>query len=459
MARELAQNAARNGAPNWTPARTPAWTQDGTPARTQDGTPARTPAWTQDGIPARTQDRIPARTQDRIHGWARCRGILLPVLAGLALAPGALPTLAVAAGKAAEDKATAPAEAGEAGKSAGPATAKKKPDPVEAQRAVDNAAKLLAAGKTDQAIQALSATLASGNMPPAIMAKALFYRGTAYRQQKKPAQAIADFTSALWLKGGLSESDRAEGLRQRAAAYAEAGLNQGGDISPAGAVKPTPGKERTASPATPVPWSDGTSTSAPPTQAALVQEPSAAPATGGGFNLFANLFGGGPGSSWAAQSAAAPAAPRPDPAAISNAESSTAERSAAARPSQASAWSRQTQVESPRAARLETAAITTKDEPPRRATPEPEAPGKAGYLRIQIAAVRTPAEAQALAAKVMREHASTLAKREPQIDQTVMGNMGSFYRVLIGPFASPQETQSICAKLKGTGLDCLVTAQ
>jgi hypothetical protein len=166
--------------------------------------------------------------------------------------------------------------------------------------------------------------------------------------------------------------------------------------------------------------------------------------------------------------AAAPAAPRPDPAtaaprpdtaAILNAENSTAERSAPAKRTQANGWSRQTQVESARAARVETAAISTKEEPPRRATVVPEPPTRSGNLRIQIAAVRTQAEAQALAAKVMREHAGTLAKREPQIDQTIMGNMGSFYRVLIGPFASAQETQSICAKLKGTGLDCLVTAQ
>ncbi|MFZ0847790.1 MAG: SPOR domain-containing protein, partial [Hyphomicrobiaceae bacterium] len=81
------------------------------------------------------------------------------------------------------------------------------------------------------------------------------------------------------------------------------------------------------------------------------------------------------------------------------------------------------------------------------------------HTRIQIAAVRTQVEAKALAAKVMREHATILAAHAPQIDQTVMGNMGSFYRVLLGPFASAQETQSVCAKLKGSGLDCLVMAQ
>ena len=67
-----------------------------------------------------------------------------------------------------------------------------------------------------------------GNLPPAIMAKALLYRGIAYRQQKLPAQAIADLTSALWLKGGLGESDRADALRQRTSAYQEAGLRDGG---------------------------------------------------------------------------------------------------------------------------------------------------------------------------------------------------------------------------------------
>src|SRR5262249_58609784 len=125
----------------------------------------------------------------------------------------------------------------------------------EAQRAVEHAAKLIDAGKTEQAVQALSATLAGGNLPPATMARALLLRGSAYRQQKKPAQAIADFTSALWLKGGLSESDRADGLRQRAAAYSEAGLNQAGEVAPAGAAKELRSKERTASGA---PWGDST---------------------------------------------------------------------------------------------------------------------------------------------------------------------------------------------------------
>lgn len=381
--------------------------------------------------------------------------ILVPVAAVFGLA-SAFSTGALAAGKAADDKGAAgdQAEVGTQGAQA----AKKKPGPADAQRAVDNAAKLIDAGKTEQAVQALSATLAGGNLPPAIMARALLLRGIAYRQQKKPAQAIADFTSALWLKGGLSESDRADGLRQRTAAYQEAGLSQAGEIAPAGAKEARP-KERSASPAASAPWSDGTTTSTPPAQAAaLNQEQGAAATGGGGWDLFANLFGGS-GSAIAGQPAAGAASPPADAARILNAETSTAERPPPPRPAQTSGWARQTQVEGERSARVETGAIAGKQEPPRRYAALPEAGKKGGQFRIQIAAVRNQAEAKALAGKVMREHAAMLAAHEAQIDQTVMGNMGSFYRVLIGPFASAQETQGVCAKLKGAGLDCLVTAQ
>src|SRR5262245_49075499 len=72
-------------------------------------------------------------------------------------------------------------EAKEDTKEGAKAPAKKKQDPVEAQRAIEAATKLLKAGKADQAVQSLSATLGGGNLPPAVMAKALYVRGLAYR--------------------------------------------------------------------------------------------------------------------------------------------------------------------------------------------------------------------------------------------------------------------------------------
>ena len=61
---------------------------------------------------------------------------------------------------------------------------KSKQDPAEAQRRHRGGVKVLEAGKSDQAAQSLTTVLNGGNLPPAIMAKALLYRGIAYRQQK-----------------------------------------------------------------------------------------------------------------------------------------------------------------------------------------------------------------------------------------------------------------------------------
>ena len=149
---------------------------------------------------------------------------------------------------------------------------RKKQDPVEAQRAIEGAVKLLENGKADQAVQALTTTISGGNLPPAIMAKAMLYRGMAYRRQQKPAQAISDISGALWLKGGLSPTDRTNALQQRAAAYQEAGLTENGEpLAPAR------------------PGGSGA------TQAKELPSASQSSQSGSGWG---NLFGGG---SWASQ--------------------------------------------------------------------------------------------------------------------------------------------------------------
>jgi tetratricopeptide (TPR) repeat protein len=308
---------------------------------------------------------------------------------------------------------------------------KKKQDPAEAQRALESAVKLLEAGKSEQALQVLSQVLAGGSLPPAIMAKAMLYRGIAYRQQKKPAQAIADLTSALWLKGGLSEADRADAFKQRAAAYQEAGLTEGGQAKVIAAVPhASQTRERTASVAPN--WTTGTA-SAPSSAAAEASSPPAGQSNGG-WNLFGNLFGG--------SSTAAPSAPQTT-ASIQPSEAAPATAPPEKRARATSAWSRRTEVHSGGGPVVATA-LPAKTE---------------GRFRVQLANVRSQEEAKAMVVKVKREHASLLASREPEIDQAVVGNMGSFYRVRIGPYASQQEGQAVCAKLKGGGFDCLVVTQ
>jgi tetratricopeptide (TPR) repeat protein len=302
----------------------------------------------------------------------------------------------------------------------GAAQQSKKPSPAEAKAAIDAAAKLLEAGKAEPAVEALSRTLANGRLPPAIMAKALLYRGSAYRQLNKPAQAIADLTSALWVKGGLGEADRADALKQRAAAYHAAGLSDTG--------------------------------------AAAVSNTSAAGPTTGGWDFFGSLFGSSSSSPPPAppQPVASPPAP-PQPVASQPAPPQPVALPAAAPanipaaemapsphpPTATSAWTRNTQVHN-RPGDIETATASGRPE---------------GRFRIQIGMARTHDQAQEMAIKVKSRYGDAVGQREPEIDETVVGNMGSFYRVRIGPFASPQEGQAACSKLKGSGLDCLVVAQ
>ena len=101
--------------------------------------------------------------------------------------------------------------------------AEKKPA-ASGVKSYEAGAKAFEAGKFGPAIQSLSTALSTGGLSSQQMAKALYYRGAAYRKTGKSAQAISDLTSAVWLKNGLSDADRAAAMEQRQAAYQEAGL-------------------------------------------------------------------------------------------------------------------------------------------------------------------------------------------------------------------------------------------
>jgi cell division septation protein DedD len=271
--------------------------------------------------------------------------------------------------------------------------ARKRQDPAEAQRAIESALKQLQAGRAEQAAQSMTAVLSGGNLPPAIMAKALYVRGMAYRQQRRPAQAVSDLTGALWLPGGLGVEEREDAERERAAAYADAGVRN------ASAVR--------------------------------------APAPKKAGSWLSSLFG-------------SPAAPPPEPAPPAPAPPALA--STAAAPSAISSpWSTTSRPQPERPA----VAAASAPPPPRAEAPRapPPAARPEGRYQVQLAAVRTEAEAHKLVSKAKREPA--LASREPWIDHTVIGNMGAFYRVRFGPFASAQETEAVCAKLQGSGFDCM----
>ena len=79
-----------------------------------------------------------------------------------------------------------------------------------------------------------------------------------------------------------------------------------------------------------------------------------------------------------------------------------------------------------------------------------------GKYKIHIAAVRSRAEAEALAKKLAAQNGAALKSRTPVVDEAVIGSMGTFYRVRVGSYANAEEPRGVCNTLRASGFDCLV---
>jgi tetratricopeptide (TPR) repeat protein len=356
-----------------------------------------------------------------------------PQPAATAAAPATAPS--------AKAKAKSAAKAGPGVEGGEQAAAKK--DPNEAQTHVDNGIRLLQGGKIDSAVHTFSSVIGAGKLPPTIMARALYNRGLAYRKQGKPAQAISDLTSALWLKGGLNDAERADALASRVAAYREAGLSDQSNSESATAAadnKVSATRSKTADQAGKPLTTQSIGAQAAAPAAALVQDaPQAQPSSSGIGGLFGSLFSGGASPAPAASAPAA--APAPAVSASTVATSATASAAVVQK------------VPAPSAKSVTVASATA-------AIPAAAAPKAAeAKFRAQVAVVKSRAEADAAAKKIKEKYASTLGTSELVIDQTTLGNMGTFFRVRIGPYLSQLEAQAVCANLKGSGLDCVPVVQ
>lgn len=299
------------------------------------------------------------------------------------------------------------------------ANAAPKKDAGELQKIVDAGIAALNSGKVDLAVQQFSSALAAGGLPAPLLARALFQRGVAYRKQNKPAQAIADLTSALWLKGGLTDTERKQALEERGAAYVDAGLPD--PSTRTAATQPSTGVASTAT------------TGAPP-------EPTTQSA---GTGFFATLFGasptGGDSKVETASVAKAPAAPS-GPA--------------------VGGWRSATEVKPARPVEKGTqTAVAATGWSADTMTAKGERVASAAGFRVQIANLRNKSEAQSLADRLITENARDLAGRNPEIIETAMGSVGRVWRIKIGPFADTGESQAFCAKIRNKGHDCMIVRE
>jgi len=76
---------------------------------------------------------------------------------------------------------------------------------------------------------------------------------------------------------------------------------------------------------------------------------------------------------------------------------------------------------------------------------------------LQLSPTRSPEEANALWKQVAKAN-SQLAGLQPRVERTDMGNLGTFYRLQIGPFPDKAESLKVCNTLKRSGVDCFLVA-
>jgi SPOR domain len=384
-----------------------------------------------------------------------------------------------------------------------------KKDPAQVQQTIEQAQKLLQAGKADNAVSMLSGVISGGNLPGQQMARALYVRGLAHRKMSKPALAISDLQSALWIKNGLTDTERSDALQNRAAAYRDAGLpdQDDGKTAAAPASKTTApasaaaGTAVSSAPAVTAPAPKATApaaaaSSAPAAAASESRAAQSAQASGLG-GMFGNLFSGGSASAPAATTpasdtdavAAAREARKADAAvarATTRAENpldpgvtrqvspvtQTAPESApapapatapAAAPAPAAKTAAAAKTPQPKSAAPSGAAasapkVAAAGGPTTAALPA-ATPGaqRSGAVQLQLGLVRTESEARAAALKAQQQLGTVAGA--VSIDQTQVGTMGTFYRVRMGAFPTEAEGAQQCAKVKAAGVDCLPIAQ
>ncbi len=302
-----------------------------------------------------------------------------------------------------------------------------KPDPAAIQKSLEAAQKSLDGGKFDLAVGQANTIMGQKGLEARAMARALVIRGVGFKKQGKPAQAMSDLQSALHLKNGLNDSERAAANQALAESYREAGLSV-----PAAIAAPT----RTAAPV---------ATNVQTASTARAPEPKP-PSSAPGGNFFSSLFGGG--------GSPAPVPPKPQVAASVPVAAPPAPVVSEAPPVKAASKTPPARATVAQAAQ---AAVPTSA--PTAPQPVVAAPGAGGRFRLLLEGARSRQEAQSVLERVKKEHPSEIAGRGFEIEETAFGNMGTFYRVRIGPYGDGKEPAALCATLRSKGIDCRVPTQ
>jgi hypothetical protein len=372
--------------------------------------------------------------------------------------------------------------------------------PAKAQEggAIAGGVAALNSGKYDSAVRQLSTAIASSNIAPGEAAKALYLRGIAYRKMNQPARSISDLGAAMWL--GLPPSDRLKAQVNRGLAYRAAGLSEQGEAELAAAKKANSGETarliaedggassnntQIAAFSTEVraadagPSSTAPSSSGPGFASTVTAPPAPTPSrtADASSNWSTSVSSGG--------STSAPPPPREEKARAPGSWSTTTTTDAPTESSSSgssrvgrwiNSWKGDSNSDAPPQA--------PESAPPPRATTEaapraqvaapssgwdaqtqivtadarPAGGADSGSYTLQLTASRSQEEAQALYNKVAKQNPA-LASKQPDIQKTDLGGLGTFYRLQIGPFPDKVESLKLCNALKRSGVDCFLVTR
>ena len=80
----------------------------------------------------------------------------------------------------------------------------------------------------------------------------------------------------------------------------------------------------------------------------------------------------------------------------------------------------------------------------------------AGTYAVQVASQRNEADAQASFRGLQAKYPNQLGGRQVSIHKVDLGAKGTYYRAMVGPFATANEASTLCSGLKAAGGQCIV---
>jgi hypothetical protein len=86
----------------------------------------------------------------------------------------------------------------------------------------------------------------------------------------------------------------------------------------------------------------------------------------------------------------------------------------------------------------------------------PAATSANGQYAVQISSQRSEAEAQSAFRALQAKYPSQLGGRQPLIRRADLGDKGTYYRALVGPFANGSDAVELCQSLKTAGGSCII---